>query len=479
MDARRSNGKAHSCPGTIPARTVAAVGRGLKSGLALAPVLFCAVALAATNVSQDAAGALPKVMRIGYLAQVRNLHTRPTADPAAVEVAAYAGLLGAREGEGEMDYTARLVGRGVDLAEARARTPGEALQEAETLVGEHVFVLVGGFDAATAEALSQFAARRRTLFFNVGVTDDRLRNEDCSRFTFHIEASDAMYQDAIADWFIRGLAFLVDENALNGVQIIQRRPARRWFTVTEDTPPWQARRRRTQLALQQRHWGGQIVGDVVLEPDENFDGALRRISAAHPDLIFLLLPPARQLAFYARYEQIRLPFEITGFPEPVTQTRTFFSALLRGAPRAGRGSVRMVSYEPTFAAIGGPQLAQRFYERWKQPLDGPAWTSWLAVKILWETFLRAQTTDAARLQQYLESGAQFEGYQGVGMTFRPWDHQLRHPLMASRLTGPSENELTLAEMIGQFPNVLAPGRAAGDVLDQLGDTEQTSRCRWR
>ena len=118
--------------------------------------------------------------------------------------------------------------------------------------------------------------------------------------------------------------------------------------------------------------------------------------------------------------------------------------------------------------------------RWKQPLDGPAWTSWLAVKILWETFLRAQTTDAPRLVQYLKSaGAAFEGYQGVGMTFRPWDHQLRHPLMASRLTTPSDDELRLAEMVGQFPNVLAPGRPASDVLDQLGDTAHTSRCRWR
>jgi len=443
-------------------------------------VLFCVTALAIGRAPQHALSGSAQLMRIGYLAQARNLGARPPADPGAVEVAAYAGLLGAREGAQEMDYTAQLAGGKVELVEALAKTPAEAVREAEMLVGHHVFAIAGGFDVATTLALSQFSAQHRTLFFNVGASDDRLRNEDCSRFTFHVEASDAMYLDAVADWFIRGLAFMVDENAPTGVQIIQRRPARRWATVTEDAPAWQARRGRLQIALQQRHWGARIVGDVLLKSGEDFEGALRAISGTRPDLVFLLLPAAHQAAFYARYERARLPFEITGFPEPVTQTRTFFSALLSSAPRTARGSVRVVSYEPTFAAIGGPQLAQRFTERWKQPLDGPAWTSWLAVKILWETFLRAQTTDAPRLVQYLKSaGAAFEGYQGVGMTFRPWDHQLRHPLMASRLTTPSDDELRLAEMVGQFPNVLAPGRPASDVLDQLGDTAHTSRCRWR
>jgi ABC-type branched-subunit amino acid transport system substrate-binding protein len=419
-------------------------------------------------------------MRIGYLAQVGNLNTHPPTDSGAVEVAAYSGLLGAREGAQEMDYTAHLVGDRIELVEAPARTPAEAVRAAGMLVGQGVFVLAGGFDTATALALSQFSVQHGTLFFNVGATDDRLRNEDCARYTFHIEASDAMYLDAIADWFIRGLAFLVDEDAPSGVQIVQRRPARRWLAVTEDAPPWQARRRRLQIALEQRHWGGRIVGDVSLGSGEDFDAALRAISGARPDLVFLLLPAARQEAFYAQFERAHLPFEVTGFPEPAAQTRAFFSALLAGGPRTSHGSVRIVSYEPTFAAIGGPQLSQRFIGRWKQPLDGPAWTSWLAVKILWETFVGAQTTEAPRLVRYLESpGAQFEGYQGVGMTFRPWDHQLRHPVMASRLTATSDDKLRLAQMVGQFPNVLAPGRPASDVLDQLGDTAETSRCRWR
>ncbi|TMI82945.1 MAG: hypothetical protein E6H04_03795, partial [Bacillati bacterium ANGP1] len=166
--------------------------------------------------STPPAAASPTVIRVGYIAQAGSLTGRPADDPGALGVAGDAGLLGAREGAEEMSYTARLVGRRLELLEAAARTPAEAAQQAQALVGRDADVLLGGFDAGTALALSQFAAQHAILFFNVGAPDDRLRNEDCARYTFHVEASDAMYLDAAADWFIRGLAFLVDENAPQG-----------------------------------------------------------------------------------------------------------------------------------------------------------------------------------------------------------------------------------------------------------------------
>jgi ABC-type branched-subunit amino acid transport system substrate-binding protein len=428
--------------------------------------------------ASPAAGDLPGAARIGYIAQVRSVAGTPAIDPASVETAGHAGLLGGRLGAEEMAYTARLVGARLSLLEAAAGTPDEAVRAAEWLVGQHVFALVGGFDTATAQALSRFAERRQVLFFNVGATEDRLRNADCARYAFHIEASDAMYLDAVADWFIRGLAFLVDEDAPQGVRIIRRSPARAWFLVTEHSPPWEARARRLHVALEQRHWGSRIVTDAVVEGQQRFDHVLRLIPAAHPDLVFLLLPAARQLEFYREFEQARMAGDITGFPEPVTQTRAFFAALLTAAPRTTRGGIRFVSFEPTFSAVGGPQLSQRFFRRWHAPMDGPAWTSWLGIKILWEAFQHLRGGDGPSLARYLESaGALFEGYQGIGLTFRPWDGQLRHPLMASRLTAYSDDEMSLAQMVGQFPNVLAPGRTPSDVLDQLGDPARGTRCR--
>jgi ABC-type branched-subunit amino acid transport system substrate-binding protein len=432
-----------------------------------------------TFAPRGAAGAPSDVVRIGYIAPAGG-QTPPPGDPAGVGMAAYLGVLGARQGASEMDYTARLLGRRVELLEAPAFTPDEAVTQATRLAGRRVAAVLGGFDAATAAALSRFARAHRLLFFNVAATDDRLRNEDCDRFAFHVEASDAMYLDAAADWYIRGLAFLIDENAPQGIAVIRRSPARAWFLVTADTPAYRARRDRLRAALELRHWGGRVVADALVRGGADAAQVLPAIRRAHPDLIFLLLPAAQQVAFYRKYEAAHLPFEMTGFPEPAAQTRAFFGALLGAAPAVARGEIRIVAWEPTFAAVGGPQLAQRFYERWKRPMDGPAWTSWVAVKIVWDAVTGAQTTDTNGVLRYLEAPATvFEGYQGIGLTFRPWDHQLRHPVMASRLKSLSSDLTALAEMYGQFPNVLAPGREPNDVLDQLGDTAASSRCRWQ
>jgi PQQ-dependent catabolism-associated beta-propeller protein len=53
---------------------------------------------------------------------------------------------------------------------------------------------MGGFDEETCRALSDLAERERVLYLNVGCRADLLRGE--RRYTFHVEASEAMYEEA-------------------------------------------------------------------------------------------------------------------------------------------------------------------------------------------------------------------------------------------------------------------------------------------
>jgi ABC-type branched-subunit amino acid transport system substrate-binding protein len=429
---------------------------------------------------RPAAAALSKVVRVGFIAHLGSTQGPPRA-PAVLEVAGYAGLLGARAGAEEMGANARLLGREFELKMATATTPAAAVREARRLAAaEKVFAIVGGYDTDVALALSEFAEQSRLVFFNVGATSDALRNESCRRYTFHIEASDAMYLDAIVDWFTRGLAFLVDEDAPEGVRIVRRTPTRRWFLVTADSPAWQARRRRTHAALERRHWGGRIVGDAVVDPDSSHArDALRAIEQTHPDLVFLLLGPQAQLAFLKQFGNAALRVEVSGFPEPLTQTRTFLAALLDATPRSANEGIRAVLWDPVFRFAGALELNSRFAVRWKHPMDGPAWASWCAVKILWEVALRAQTTDPAQVVGYLESDrAVLDGHKGIVLTFRRWDHQLRQPLEMIRLKRGARDLLEVAEPVGGIPNVNAPGRDPQQVLDQLGDLAQDTKCRF-
>jgi len=424
--------------------------------------------------------AAPQGARVGFIAHVGSAQRLPRS-PAGLEVAGYAGLLGARAGAEEMGTTARLLGRAFHVVAATATSPAAALREAGRLVAaEGVFAIAGGYGTETALALSEFAERQRVVFVNVGATSDALRGESCGRYTFHVEASDAMYLDALADWFTRGLAFLVDEDAPEGVRIIRRTPTRRWFLVAAGSPIWQARRLRAHAALERRHWGGRIVGDVVMDASTGqVRDVLRAIEQAHPDLVLLLLGPDAQLSFMKQYDTAGLRFEVSGFPEPLTQTRVFLAALLAAAPRSAGESIRAVLWDPAVRFAGALELNSRFAARWKHPLDGPAWAAWCAIKILGEVALRAQTTDPAQVVRYLESDrAVLDGHKGVVLTFRRWDHQLRQPLEMVRLQRDSADLLGAAEPVGGIPNVNAPGRDPQQVLDQLGDLPKESPCRF-
>lgn len=111
--------------------------------------------------------------------------------------------------------------------------------------------------------------------------------------------------------------------------------------------------------------------------------------------------------------------------------RTTFHIAPRAALRDDAGSPHAgaVLWHPSLVRYGARQLNQRFEEAFDRPMDGPAWASWFAVKVLWEAATRMRTTDASSLIRYLERDrARFDGHKGRALTFGARDHQLEQPL---------------------------------------------------
>lgn len=109
---------------------------------------------------------------------------------------------GLRMGEKEYDLNARLLGGRFQVLIRSAQTATAAAQAADSLVAQGASALVGGF-SGQAPALARVAQARRIPFLNIGDPSDRLRNEACNPYMFHLEASAAMYLDALATWFVR------------------------------------------------------------------------------------------------------------------------------------------------------------------------------------------------------------------------------------------------------------------------------------
>jgi len=401
----------------------------------------------------------PEVIRIGAVLPTQTGLTPVRA--AAYQVAGDAARMGAVMAEEEIGFNAELLGKRLEVRVATAPDAEAVVRAAERLTAvEEVFALIGGYGDEAALALRDLAEARQVPFFNIGSPSDALRGEGCRRYTFHVEASAAMYLDALSAWYVRS-AF------------------RRWFYVYTDSPQGEALYTRARSSLTERHFGAEEVGHAAVGPDEgDFSATLEAVREAEPEVVLLLVDPVAQLNFIGQYGAAGLEAEVTGFPDPVAQTRTFYAASRNAALGAGTGH-RAALWEARLDAYGARELNQRFVERWGMPMDGPAWAAYQSVKMLFETASFAGTLEGGGVVAHLENPATtFDVHKGIGVSFRPWDHQLRQSLYLVKINPDAEDAWTLATLVGELPALYLPGTDPLERLDQLGVLEGDSQCRF-
>lgn len=360
---------------------------------------------------------------------------------------------------------AGLFGGGVDLLVANAFTPEAARRAAERLIThDRVSVLVGGFTTEDALVLSEAAATTGTLFVNIAAPQDALRRI-CDPLTFHVEASAAMYLDALAGWFVRA-------------------GHRRWLVVHSDDADGQALMARLDSRLGGAHWGARLAGAVAVDPAaRDLRAAAREMARTDADMVLLLTDWMTQLDLLAAAESVGTQLPVTGFPWAAAQTRWFYGASRQAAPEAGR-SYRATLWEPTLDSYGARELNARFAARWGRPMDAPAWAGYQAVKIATEANLRTSSLSGRDLAAWLSDPATvFDLHKGIGASFRPWDRQLRQSLYLVQIAAAAEGGSELerlearAALTGELPTIYMPGTDPVQRLDQIGDmARDMPRC---
>ena len=363
-----------------------------------------------------------------------------------------------------------LVGRGVSQTGvtlrvflASAPNLASSVRAAERLVStDEVSVLVGGFNKEEAQALSEVAAARGVLFFNIGSPDDSLRGALCKANTFHVEASAAMYIDALVDWFAS-------------------EDKKRWFLVYEDTPAGQDQFERATAAVLEA--GGEIAGTAEVQRQQFvYQDELEQLNASSPDVVLLLLTAQDQELFLAQYEVEDFEYPITGFPTEISQTRDFFFRFSQTAPSAA--GYRIALWETTLTQNGAQDINERFMARTGEPMDPAAWASYAAIKIAYEALVATGSTEAAELRQFLESDASFDVHKGSGVSFRAWNHQLRQPLYLLEIDPEATWSTTLSDriavgnLIGELPTLYLPSLSPSERLDRLGTGAEATACEF-
>jgi ABC-type branched-subunit amino acid transport system substrate-binding protein len=127
----------------------------------------------------------------------------------------------------------------------------------------------------------------------------------------------------------------------------------------------------------------------------------------------------------------------------------------------------VVMWHSSLERFGAAQLNDRFLESQGVPMTSEAWGGWMAVKIIWEAFLRAPSSAASGLAEHLAAATtHFDGHKGVPLSFRSWDHQLRQPLYIPAANGP----------VTEVPAPSGPDASIRDLLDGIGDKQGESKC---
>jgi ABC-type branched-subunit amino acid transport system substrate-binding protein len=380
-----------------------------------------------------------------------------------------AGRQGALMADGAVGEVAAQAGIRLDLMPSNAPTSDTAFRVVQRFVEtDSVDAIIGGVGNGHAETISAIAEQAGIPFFNVASPNLELRR-NCPRYTFHIDASAAMYIDA-----------LVLLGASQGY--------RRYFVVHENTPAGDELRQRAAVSVERLGGGATVVGAAAARPEEPFYGPqLTAADEADADVILLLIGDVDQLVFTAQEQSLEISLPLLPLPYPNTQTREYVREVRQMSPETNP-DFRVTLWDASLAQPAeAAEFNNRYIRQWGAPAEAPAWAAYHAVKIIVDTVIATGSTDPEAFVDYLESsGAEFDVTKGTAASFRPWDHQLRQPLYVIRVDQESvwdwefpTTHVALANVVGELPNSDAGNGDPTARLDVLGDGPEAGDCRLR
>jgi ABC transporter substrate binding protein (PQQ-dependent alcohol dehydrogenase system) len=226
---------------------------------------------------------------------------------------------------------------------------------------------------------------------NLYTAADRLRGADCRKNLLHIGPSERMRADAIAQTLVarnwRNVLLLVSQDAADadrgavaaaaiqryGLKLVGRKP----FKLSGDP----RERDLANPALLTGTAGGGAAYDVVWVVDADGEFAAS------------------------------LPYR-TALPRPVV----------------GDGGLVALAWSAKYERFGAPQVTRRLTRAVGRPMDAHAWSAWLGGKALIAAAVAAPKGPATAFATALAK-VELDGSKGVAMGFRPWDGQLRQPLL--------------------------------------------------
>ncbi len=365
-----------------------------------------------------------QVIKIGYLMQT------PKA-PAALSnldpFIADKGVSGAELAIEENNTTGQYTLQQFTLDKFIVPAEGDVADVFNKKIAGNYAYLVTNLNATVTNAIAELAAQKQALVFDAATIDDGLRNADCKANVLHLLPNRAMRADALAQYLLK-------------------KKWQKWFLVVgqtnEDKLYAEAIRRSAKKfnmkIVQEKIWehtfaarkSAQADVAVFTQFDDDYD-------------VLVVADEQGQFGEYLDYR--------TWMPRPVVGTQGLVAT----------------SWHPTHEQWGATQIQNRFKEKAGRWLEEQDYGVYLAIRAIGEAATRTKSNELKPIKEYL-LGDQFalQGYKGVPLSFRPWDHQLRQPVLLA-----APRSLVAVAPVEGF---LHPKTE----LDTLGYDQPETGCQW-
>jgi ABC transporter substrate binding protein (PQQ-dependent alcohol dehydrogenase system) len=273
---------------------------------------------------------------------------------------------------------------------------------------------------------------RNFLLFNIGATDDRLREEDCRGNVIHVAPTRSMLADGLAQYLVW-------------------KQWRRWFLIVgthaEDRLFADALRRSA------KRFGARIVQEKTFEDTggaRRTDTGIAQIQRQLP--VFTQAVPTYDVLVAADESEVfagYLPYR-TWDPRPV----------------AGSAGLVPTSWDPSFDQWGAVQMQSRFIKMFGRRMTARDMQAWSSVRMIGEAAARTRSFDPRTLLKFLTaSDFALAAFKGQRLTLRDWNLQLRQPILLSD----AKMVVSVSPQEGFLHQV--------SELDTLGMDRPETRCR--
>ena len=346
---------------------------------------------AVAQVSAPSLQAAPPLV-IGYVA---GAYPAPESLSLVQITPADAGEAGARLALDEIAITGRFLDRSYAM-DVLHLAVGKPIAEQLRPVLARTKLLVADLEPADLLAVADMPEAKDALILDMRTRDDALRAENCRRNTFHLLPSTAMRTDTL------------------GQYLVAKRWTR-WFVLQGTTPDDAAYA--ADVARSAKRFGAKVVETRPYAYDagsRRVDTGYQQIQAQMP--IATRNAPAYDALVVADRDDVfgdYLPYATTE-PRPVVGTQGLVAT----------------AWSPAFQEYSALQMQHRFEVAAKRPMIEADYGGWLALRTIGEAVIRSGKASAGDLAAFLRSPAfEVAGFKGQGLSFRPWDQQLRQPVL--------------------------------------------------